>query len=674
MSTITPQDLGSSISVLEFLLNYAETNNNVQMREEVERLITDYYNVMTEPDISDMTLLPYNRRDAYSILEYLKLQAEQLSEGRWTDFSDSDIGTVFLKLMSYLADMNNFQIDKAISELYLDTCVERASAIALCALIGYEPRHYQSAISNITLGVQPGQTIPDGTIIPAYSIFTNSDTTIKYCNLKQAAFYGNVSTFKVYEGTPVSYTFTMGDITTLGRIVLPDYNIGTNTISVKINGVEYEQVEDVRFISGELGFSVHIAEDAYLYLQLPSYWSDIITQSSVIEVKYLLSSGADGRIGKNILTRIYQLSSDYLNQMMIIGNTATTGGYNPETVDELRDSVPIHARTMNTIVTIKDFEELGSQVLGIADVAALDYNDPSSGLIQPDDYYKVYMYVLPDADNYDVNDEDLLKYRNTIIKEREDWELSDLEKVAEDLETYSQASITGNSITLTGAATIYENMGNIVVGVDTGIESTSYLAKFLGAGSGTTEATDEFSYRLQKSGNDWIILLNRNWRGQLESGDKVAVYFKREQILTDRGQALREYVDERRLMSLNVTYHDLDIVQPQINIDIYMDRNDIRFKTIGAQVKEFILDKYSRKYLKIGEPIFASVIGSDILTEFDFIRYCEVGLPTFTDDKIEVLPRGFIDVVPYVLQEHNGDSVIVNKINIQVFDYQNRQI
>lgn len=667
MAVITPQDLGSSISVLEFLLNYAEEHNDIQMKEEVERLINDYNNVMLEPDVSDKMLLPYNRRDAYSILEYLKLQAEQLSDGRWTDFSDSDIGTVFLKLMSYLADMNNFQIDKTISELYLDTCTERASAIALCALIGYEPRHYQSAYCDLTLTNQVNRTITDGTVIPPYSVFTSADTTVKFCNLKQAVFFDNKATFKVYEGIPASYTFTIGDISTLGRIVLPDYNIGTNTISLKINGIDYEQVDDVRFISGELGFSVHISEDAYLYIQLPAYWSDIITQSSVIEVKYLLSSGSNGRIGKNILSKIQQLSSPELSSMMIESNTSTIGGYDPETVDELRDSVPIHARTMNTIVTIKDFEELGATVLGICDVAALDYNDPSSGLIQPDDYYKVYLYVLPDAETYNAVDTDLLKYRNTIIKEREDWTLEDMSKVAEGLETYSQASVPGSTITLTGATTLY-TLDDIIPSIDTGIESTSYIIPVV---NDVTQYHDNVVCSLAISGSDIVITLNSEWKTLINSTDKLNVYFKREQVLTERGQHLREYIDERRLMSLNVTYHDLEIVQPQINIDVYMDKNDIRFKTTVAAVKSFVLDKYSRKNLKIGEPIFASVIGSDILNEFDYIRYCEVGLPTFTDDKIEVLPRGFIDVVPDVL---DGNDEIVEKVVVNVYDYQNRKI
>lgn len=674
MSLITPQDLSSSRSVLDFLLQYAITTGNIEMKEEIEQLINDYENIILEPDQSDLTILPYNRRDAYSILEYLKLQAEQLSEGKWTDFSDSDIGTVFLKMMSYLADMNNFQIDKVASELYLSTCTERASAIALCSLIGYEPRHYQSAHCRIYLTATADREIPNGTEVPIFSSFTDGSNSIRYQNLEPAYFYNNKCFFEVYEGSLVTKNYTINDISTLGRIILPDYAIGTNTIQVTINGIKYRQVDDVRFISGELGFSVHISEDRYLYIQLPSWWPDVITRNSSIQIQYLISSGDAGRIGKNILSKIEVLSSDVSGYMTIEGNKASIGGYNPETVDEMRISVPRQARTMNTIVTINDFEEVGEMVLGISGVAALDYNDPSSGLIQPDDYYKVYLYVLPDADQYNPLDEELTKYRNTIIKEREDITIEDLSKVAEGLDEYSKASISSTTITLEGVASVYTTDNDILVGVDTGIESTSYLGKYLGQGSTDVGSTDVLSYRLEKSGSDWILRISNNWSDLINDGEKLAIYYKQEQVLTERGQTLREWVDERRLASLKVTYHPLEIVQPEINVEIYMDKNHLRFNTIADEVKEFIVEKYSRKNIKIGEPIFASVIGSDILTEYDFIRYCEVGLPTKDDDLIEVLPKGFIDVVPYVLENQGGLLTRVDKINVQVFDYQNRVI
>lgn len=663
MALITPQDLNNSISVLEFLLAYAKENNDILMQEEVEKLINDYNQVMLEPDISDMTLLPYNRKDSYSILEYLKLQAEQLSDGRWTDFSDSDIGTVFLKLMSYLADMNNFQIDKAVSELYLNTCTERASALALCSLIGYEPRHYQSAYSDIVISTAEGITIPDGEEIPAFSVFTDSSTNMKYCNLTKQYMFGNEAHFRVYQGIPFIKTYTINDINTLGRIILQDYTIGTNTISLKINGIEYDQVEDVRFISGQLGFSVHISEDKYLYIQLPSYWPDVISKGSTIEISYLITDGADGRIGKNVLTRIEQLSNQYSNKMIIKSNTASQGGYNPETVDEMRINVPKRARTMNTIVTINDFEEVGTEVLGISDISALDYNDPSSGLIQPDDYYKVNLYVLPDADTYDATDTDLIKYRNTIIKDRSDWTIEDMSKVAEGLDTYSKNSISGTTITLQEVASLY-TLDDIVPAIDTGNEANNFIIERV---NDVSSITGRLVYSISQSNNDYIIKFNNNWKTFVEDGYKINIYYKREQVLTERGQLLREYIDERRLTSLKITYYNLDIVQPTIIIDVYMDKDDIRFKTSSAAIKDFIINKYSRKNLKIGEPIFASVIGSDILTNFDYIRYCEVRDP---EEKIEVLPRGFIDIVPNILE--NGK--LIDKIIVNMHDYKNRTI
>lgn len=663
MKEITPQDLGSSISVLNYLRQYTLSNSFDDVRNKIDELLNQYHEIMEEPDPTDKTLLPYNRRDAYSILEYLKVQAEQLSEGRWTDFSDADIGTVFLKMLAYLADMNNFQIDKVVSELYMSTCVERASALSLCSLIGYEPRHYLSSYCLLELEAKPNKTIEDGTIIPEYSEFTNSSSSIKFCNLEESYFYNNKAKLEVYQGSPVSLNYSIKDISTLGRIILPDYSIGINTMTLKINGQKYKRVDDVRFETGDLCFSVHISTEQYLYIQLPAYWTDLITQGSIIEVSYLLSSGSQGRIGKSILTKIEQISTLDINIIQIKSNTATEGGYDPETVDEMRISVPRQARTMNTIVTINDFEEVSLNVEGISDVSALDYNDPSSGLVQPDDYYKVYMYVLPDAEQYMPEDEQYNKYRNTIIKDRADWTLEDMSIIAKDLESFSKSSITGSIVTLENKSKIY-SASDVLPSVDTGNESTSYLIELV---EDASTVTDRLVYSTSVSGNNILVTLNTNWKDFVNDGEKLNIYYKQDQVLTEKGQKLREYVDERRLTSLNVTYHELDIVQPTIIIDAYMDKYDTRFENTASQIKDFILDKYSRKNLKIGEPIFASVIGSDILQKFDYIRYCEVRDP---EELIEVNPRGFIDIVPYIIQ--NGQ--VVDKIIVNVNDYQNRII
>ena len=670
MSNLTPQDLTSSLSVLKYLLDFADTNNNTQMYEEVEELINQYNEVIEEPDPSDKTILPYNRRDAYSILEYLKLQAEQLSEGRWTDFSDGDYGTIILRMLAYLADMNNYQIDKVVSELYLSTATERASAIALASLVGYEPRHYESAYSTITLvNRDENYIIPDGTIVPAYSLFTDSTSKVKYYNLEEAIFYNNKSIFDIYQGDYISHSYNLNNITELGRIYLEEYNIGTNTMKLTIDGTDWDIVDDVRYATGRLCFSVHITVDKVLYIQLPAYWPDYITRGTNIQLNYLLSDGINGRIGKNIITRVAAVNSNYSSRMAVDNCTSSLGGYDPETVEEMKDSVPKHARTMNTIVTINDFEEVGSFVTGISDISALDYNDPASGLVQPDDYYKVYMYVLPDTENYDATDTEALKYRNTIIKNISDWEFSDMDKVAQEVESHSQSSIIGNTLTLEGMASLYSE-NNVIPAIDTNINSTSYLMKKVTVFSQNPEKVE---YKIDTSGNDYILTFNNDWRTLLDSTDKVSVYYKQEQILTDVGQRLREYIDERRLTSLNVTYHDLTIVQPFIRVEVYMDKYNVNYDTIELQIKQFILDKYSRPNMKIGDPIFSSVMCSDILNEFSYIRYCTIEISEdgqTWSNKLEVNPREFIDIIP----NYMDDDTLIDKITITKNNYRNKEI
>ena len=656
---ITPQDLSSVLSVLDYLYNWAVSKKDTNAEKVVLELQKQFEKVF-DPAESDKIRLPYNRKDYYNILEYLKLQAEQLSEGKWNDFTDSDLGTVFLRLLSYLADMENYQIDKSIAELYLSTCRERASALLLCRLIGYEPRHYMSAETDIYLGVtnndkgEPND-IPNGTIIPKGSVFTTEDNTRNYTTLEDAVYIDNQAIVHAYEGSLKLLQYKLENITELGRLILPDYAIAFNTVQLSINNEQYTRVENVAVNTGDLAFSVHCSEDQYIYMQLPSFWTDIITTSSIISVSYCISSGELGRVGKDKITNITSIDGSEKTKMIIVGNTTSIEGYNPETIDEIKISAPIKARTMDTIVTCKDFEELGGLIDGIAYVKALDYNDPASGLVQPtpgpggyvNDAYKVNMYVLPDTTPYDIKNPENNKYRNTIIKEREDWVWTDMGHVAEQVQYFAKASIAGNQITIAGEASTYNKINDIILGVDTLSEITSYLPELSDTVPGTTE---KFTYNIRISGEDIIITLCTNWRDFLtKDTDKLAVFFKREQVLTDAGQQLRDYVDHRRLASLWLTYYDITVYQPTVEISVYMDSKNIEFNTIASQVQDLVLYNFSRKFLKPGDSLFASKVGADILDNFDFIKFVDVHIGDYEpryNGVFEVAPNEFIDLIP----------------------------
>lgn len=564
-----------------------------------------------------MNNVSYERRSVESILKFLQDKAVELSDGRWTDFSSGDIGSVFLGLMAYLADMNNFQIDKTASELYLDTAVERASIISMSKLIGYEPRHYESA--SVVVELATAQEITN-TVIPRYTTFTNESNSIIYTILEDLPITNGVGAGVAYEGTRSVFTYGYNQITPTGRIYLSDYKLGINTVQLFISGLgtgdgEIERVEDVRFITGEFKFSVHVDTDARVYIQLPSYWSDLITESSSILVSYLLTQGEAGRIGKNILNSVGSTTT-LMATYTITNPQPSVGGYFPETIDELKVNIPRSARTMETIVTKKDFNDLVMNMPDIASIKCGDYNDDWTGYVQPtpgpegvvNDAYKALVLAVPKPTIYGSLFEDIYDYDEVAqISDGETYTGSTGHVIEYDTNTYS---FFFNYI--------HQYINTIVI-------------------DGNTTPTKECNLNDSRP----VYRIDDSLKS---SGGKRVIYeltLKEEHQPTLILQQLIKYVDERRLASLYITYNDPKRKTPNIQLYVYVNENDARRDSIAEDIESFMKQHYNREYCTIGKSLKGSVIGRDLHLAFSNITYVEVNPPQY---KIDVESDEYIDM------------------------------
>lgn len=522
----------------------------------------------------------YTRRDVSSIYQYLKEQATLLSDGAWTDFSSGDIGSVLLGLMAYLADQNNFQLDKTACELFLDTAIERSSLIALLKLVGYEPRHYESAYTTLTFNST--SVSEPSTLIPAYTTFTNPANTITYTTLENIYLSNGQGSGLAYEGTRVYRTYNFTDITQDGRIYLDDYKIGMNTIQLYIPSVGRDlipKVNNVKFTDGDVCFSAHVSEEAKIYIQLPSFWTDIISESSLIYVSYLLCNGEAGRVGENIITKC---TSPSIDSLFTITNTQSIGGYFPESVNEIKVNAPANVRTMDTIVTKSDLKSLVEANLpDIACCLAGDYNDNWTGYIQPDDAYKCKVLATPS------------NYRETSIFVRDENNYK--QYMSQDETTFYW----------------YDEVNQILY-------DTDY--------------------------NPVSIPLN----------ELTAVY-------TITGKEMVDFIDKRRLSSLMVSYLDPKRKTPTITINIYTNPSDLRTGTIATSVFTYLTQHYDRETLQIGESLYGSTIGRDLLNTFNEITYVEVVEP---DINIECAKDEYIDMYWSTYNIYVNDVLILDhKVN-----------
>lgn len=335
-------------------------------------------------------------RDYEKIFEELKRLAKEYSAGRWTDFTDGDFGTVIIHLLSYVGDLLSNQIDTTANELFLFTAEERTSLMEIAKLVGYEPRHFMSALATIKF------TASEDITIPRWATWKGAG--FEFHNIKPQSFLKGENTIYVYEGTLTTRTFTYNDIDENGCINLQDYYVAFNTVHLDLtNGTlsgEVPQVEDARFNTGDsFTFSCHLGLDGFVYIQLPSFWQDTLSQSSKLVFSYLRCHGESGNIENNIITTLDHSVGNYIT---IDEQLPAIGGLSPETVSEMKLNTMVFARTMHTIVTKKDFEDLSRFVPSVATLRALDYLDEESGYVQPsppngypNDAYKTKLVVVP---------------------------------------------------------------------------------------------------------------------------------------------------------------------------------------------------------------------------------------------------------------------------------------
>ena len=335
-------------------------------------------------------------RDYEKIFEELKRLAKEYSSGRWTDFTDGDFGTVIIHLLSYVGDLLSNQIDTTANELFLFTAEERTSLMEIAKLVGYEPRHFMSSLATIKF------TASEDITIPQWATWKGSG--FEFHNIEQQSFLKGDNTIYVYEGTLTTRSFTYNDIDDNGCISLEDYYVAFNTIHLNLtNGSlsgDIPQVSDARFNTGDsFTFSVHLGLDGFVYVQLPSFWKDALSQSSKLTFTYLRSHGSSGDIESNVINTIDNSVSNFIT---IKEQLPGIGGQSPETVPEMKLNTMIFARTMHTIVTKKDFEDLANFVPSVATLRALDYLDSESGYVQPsapngypNDAYKTKLIVVP---------------------------------------------------------------------------------------------------------------------------------------------------------------------------------------------------------------------------------------------------------------------------------------
>lgn len=327
----------------------------------------------------------YTNKDFASIYPELVDLVTKLTS-RWdpTTSNESDPGVVLLKLMAFIADKNNYNIDKNVLERFPLSATQETSMRQLCEMLGYSMGYYKASETTVSMtytGAQATFTLPAlGTVI------SNDDGTICYVCKESVSFSNSnetITDIPVIQGTIKDLTVLSGSVITLEnldddrRIYFPESMVAENGVFISGgNGGKF--IDDSNYWSCVSNLNTKIpgfyvfkfgydSSEGLPYIEFPSDIASLI--GGGVTIKYIVTDGASGNVSARTLTKLMSPTSvqsydgasvDFSGEnnggiLTIKNASASTSGSDPETIDEAYNGYKKTVGTFDTLVTCRDY-------------------------------------------------------------------------------------------------------------------------------------------------------------------------------------------------------------------------------------------------------------------------------------------------------------------------------
>jgi hypothetical protein len=290
------------------------------------------------------------------------------------DFEGSGLSTL-LDILAYNTHYNAYLANMVVNEMFLDSAVKRSSAVSIAKHLGYTPVSARGAVANLDIVVTNPTNLPASLTMDRYTPFTSTVDGTTYTFLtteaKTAQRVGSTYTFAgvdVTEGTLLSYSYVVSDITPAAKYEIPNEAVDTTTIKVSVQTSSSDTTTSTYSLSTDIT-GVGSMSAIYYLEQNPQgkyqiYFGDGIIGKSlaagnIITIQYLVATGSAVNVSSTVSqsftagTTIGGSSS-----IAITVNSNSTGGANAESITSIKFNAPRVNASKNRAVTATDYEAL----------------------------------------------------------------------------------------------------------------------------------------------------------------------------------------------------------------------------------------------------------------------------------------------------------------------------
>jgi hypothetical protein len=285
------------------------------------------------------------------------------------EFTGSSLN-LLMDILSYNTHYYSLASNFLLNESFLDSALLRQNVVSLAKSLNYVPRSTTSAFTDVTVTFTKQADNDKVVIIPAGTPFISSseNSNVTFYTKEDYALQFDSSdpigttrtlTVTVYEGSWRLQRFT-GDknYTTFSKFSLPENNIDTTTITVSVNGIEYQKVlpEDETLFNVKADSTYYFLEEnrngSYNIIFGDGIAGKPIQAGDEILVSYLVSQGENGNGVSRFSVTIPGRPNAYISSV----SGPSNGGASKETIQSIKDNAPKWFQAQYRAVTTNDYE------------------------------------------------------------------------------------------------------------------------------------------------------------------------------------------------------------------------------------------------------------------------------------------------------------------------------
>lgn len=329
-------------------------------------------------------VIDYTSRDYDGLKSSLLAYAAQAFP-EWTPSSEGDFGVLMIELLAYVGDILSYYVDRAQNEAYLTTATQMHSILNIAQLLGYTPSGgvpAQGTVTFITDAKGGAVTVPKGTqLASAYIQAIDGQVVFETTAAVTVPASGGTASVGVVEGQTITDPTTGGplkigesDGTPDQQYQFPNPKVYDNTQSVYVNGVQWTIVQYlIDYGPTDTVCSLFTDANGYTWVQFGDGLNGMIPPIGMdISVEYRIGVGSAGNLAAGAIVSFYssQLQGVSLQQDLTTSakttSSATTGGADPETLEQIRANAPAAFRTQQRAVTLQDYINFATNVQGVS--------------------------------------------------------------------------------------------------------------------------------------------------------------------------------------------------------------------------------------------------------------------------------------------------------------------